>query len=512
MGSESKLSSKKISFLLISIFLTSSCALIYELLIAAICSYFLGDSITQFSLVIGIFISSMGVGSYLTRFIRHDLLYNFFCIEIILGVIGGLSIPALYVAFAYTTIFSPLAFTLTFIIGVLVGFEIPLITRELSGKIAKEKNISNVLSVDYIGGLAATLLFPFVLIPTLGLFKTSLLFGLINIAIGIFGLNLFQGLFQKKKSLFPLLISTFVFIILLTGLLLSDRLIDKWESTLYADEIVHSEQTVYQKIVVTSAGGDTRLFLNGNLQFSSQDEYRYHESLVHIPLGLAKKRNDILVLGGGDGLAVREILKYKDVEKVILVDLDKRVTEMSGENRFISSLNKGSLHNKRVEIVNDDAFRYLLESNKVFDVIIADLPDPNNVSLAKLYSREFYKLIGKRLAPSGIFNSQSTSPFYSKKAFWSIKESIKAAGLPNVYPYHLNIPSFGEWGFILASKKQIDLNRFSLDVATRYLTNEIGHLFYFEKDIDWPGEPPEVSSLDKPVVLSYYLEGWSKYK
>ncbi len=203
MDSGNKFSPKKISFLLISICLTASCALIYELLIAAISSYFIGDSITQFSLVVGIFISSMGVGSYLTRFIRRDLLYNFFCIEIMLGIIGGLSIPALYAAFAYTTLFSPLALTLTFIIGVLTGFEIPLITRELSGRITKEKNISNVLSMDYIGGLAATLLFPFVLIPNLGLFKTSLLFGLINIAVGIFGFNLFQGLFQKKNLYFP---------------------------------------------------------------------------------------------------------------------------------------------------------------------------------------------------------------------------------------------------------------------------------------------------------------------
>jgi len=196
---ESSLSSKKVLFLLISIFLTALCALIYEFLIAAISSYFLGDSITQFTLVVGIFISSMGVGTYLTRFIRHDLLYSFFAIEIMLGVIGGLSIPALYAAFAYTHLFSALAFTLTFIIGAMVGFEIPLITRELSGKIAKEKNVSNVLSMDYIGGLAATLLFPFVLIPKLGLFKTSLVFGLINIAIGIFGFHLFYGAFQKKN-------------------------------------------------------------------------------------------------------------------------------------------------------------------------------------------------------------------------------------------------------------------------------------------------------------------------
>jgi len=275
---------------------------------------------------------------------------------------------------------------------------------------------------------------------------------------------------------------------------------------------VHSEQTAYQKIVVTSAGGDTRLFLNGNLQFSSQDEYRYHESLVHLPLSLAKKRNNVLVLGGGDGMAAREILKYKDVSKVTIVDLDKRVTDMSGKSRLITDLNRGSLSNERVEIVNEDAFKYLLESRETFDVIIADLPDPNNVSLAKLYSREFYKLVGRRLSSGGIFNSQSTSPFYSKEAFWCIRESVRAAGLGNVYPYHLNVPSFGEWGFVMASKKRVDVSRFSLGVPTRYLTDEIEHLFYFEKDIGWEGEPPEVSSLDRPVVLAYYLKGWSKYR
>lgn len=510
MALGSSLPAKKTSFLLISIFLTATCALVYELLIAALCSYFLGDSITQFSLVIGIFLSSMGMGTFLTRFIRQDLLYTFFGIEILLGLIGGLSIPVLYAAFAYTTFFSPLAMTLTFLIGTLVGFEIPLLTRELSSKIAEQRNISNVLSMDYIGGLAATILFPFVLVPKLGLFKTSLIFGLLNVAIGMFGLHLFRSIL--KKSLLPFILASLLFIFLLTTLLLSDNLVGKWESSLYADEIIHSEQSPYQKIVITSGGGDTRLFLNGNIQFSSQDEYRYHEALVHIPMGLATKRANVLILGGGDGLAAREVLKYEDVQSVTIIDLDKRVTDIAETNRLISSLNEGALKNELVTIVNDDAFKYLIESERTFDIIISDLPDPNSVSLAKLYSREFYKLVGRSLSPGGIFNGQSTSPYYSKKAFWCINESVKSGGLTNIYPYHLNVPSFGEWGFVMASKEMIDIKSFSLNVATRYLSNKIEHLFYFSKDIRWEGNPPEVSSLDRPVVLGYYLKGWDKYK
>ncbi|MFQ5560765.1 MAG: spermidine synthase, partial [Nitrospinota bacterium] len=274
--------------------------------------------------------------------------------------------------------------------------------------------------------------------------------------------------------------------------------------------VVLSEQTPYQKIVMTADRGDIRLYLDGNLQFSSLDEYRYHESLIHVPMGLASFRGEVLLLGAGDGIAAREILKYKDVRDVTIVDLDKRVTDLASKNPLLRDINQESLDDSRVKIVHDDAFRFLNGPGNSYDMIFADLPDPNNLSLAKLYSREFYRLILKRLKPGGIFSGQSTSPYYSKNAFWCIKQSLEAAGLLYTYPYHVNIPSFGEWGFVMGSMLPIDLGKFKLSVETKFLTDDISHLFYFEKDIQEVSLM--VSSLDRPTVLTYYLDGWEKHK
>jgi len=240
------------------------------------------------------------------------------------------------------------------------------------------------------------------------------------------------------------------------------------------------------------------------------DEYRYHESLVHIPMNYAGHRKKVLILGGGDGLAARELLKYSDVKKIIIVDLDKKITDIARTNRLLTDLNNNSLLDPRVEVINEDAFTFLAESMKAFDLIIADLPDPNDVSLSKLYSREFYKLILRNLGPGGIFSGQSTSPYYSREAFWCIRSSMKAAGFPFTYPYHVNIPSFGEWGFIMASRDKIDINSFNLEIPTRFLTEDISSFFHFQKDLQ--ETPVQTSSLDSPAILAYYLEGWDKFK
>ncbi len=497
------------SVLIVSIFIAGLCSIVYELLISTASAYFLGDSVKQFSITIGLYMAAMGIGSYLSRLIKSNLLSKFIAIEIFLGFLGGMSVPILYFCYAYTDTYTLYMVLMILSIGTLIGLEIPLLTRIMEQYYTLKINISNVLSIDYFGALIATLLFPFILLPFLGTFKSALFFGLINMGIGFLNLWCFRDLLNVGRRRLYGFASVTVFLSLLTLFVSAPFILKQWSNTLYEDRIVFSSQSRHQKIVLTKNKDDIRLFLNGNLQFSSIDEYRYHEALIHIPFGLAEKREHILLLGGGDGLAVREMLKYPEILSITVVDLDPEIIRISTENNHLRRINRDSLQDKRVTIVNEDAFVFLQETERQFDVIIADLPDPNNISLARLYSKTFYRFMQARLTENGLFLTQATSPYFSTRAFWSIHNTIGAAGL-QATPYHLYIPSFGDWGFILASKKKIDLKDIQIDVATRYLEADLlPGLFTFSKDLRHPHAAP--STLDKPLVLTYYLKGWKDW-
>ncbi len=499
-------SRKEVSILIISIFIAGLCSIIYELLISTASSYFLGDSVKQFSITIGLYMAAMGIGSYFSRLIKTNLLSKFIAVEILLGFLGGMSVPILYFCYAYTDMYSLYMVIVILAIGVLIGLEIPLLTRIMQRYYTLKINISTVLSIDYLGALIATLLFPFILLPFLGTFKSSLFFGLINMGIGFLNLWCFRETLQLQRRRVYMMASLVVSLALLTVFLSAPFFLKQWSNSLYEDRIIFSQQTRYQKIILTKNKDDIRLFLDGNLQFSSIDEYRYHEALVHIPFGLAKKRSRVLLLGGGDGLAIREMLKYPDVEHITVVDIDPAMTQISKENRHIRHMNKDSLQNPRVKIVNADAFIFLKEGQEDYDLIIADLPDPNNTSLSRLYSQTFYQLVRARLSPHGIFLTQATSPYYAKQAFWCINTTIQSAGLKTA-PYHLYIPSFGDWGFVLAARDALDPTAVKIEVPTQYLEeNILQSLFAFSKDM--MEEETEPSTLDQPVILSYYLKGW----
>jgi spermidine synthase len=284
---------------------------------------------------------------------------------------------------------------------------------------------------------------------------------------------------------------------------------DQWSTDVYEDRVVFREQTPYQKIVMTRWQDDLRLFLDGNLQFSSLDEPRYHEPLVHVPLSQVSAPRRVLILGGGDGLAAREVLKHEAVEQVTIVDLDPRMFEIARTYPPLTRLNDRSLHSPRVRTVAQDAFVFLEETDRTYDAILADLPDPNTVSLARLYSRTFYGLARSRLAPGGVFAAQATSPYFATEAFWTIRETLAAADFPHVYPYHATVPSFGEWGFMLAAERPLSPRTATPSVDTRFLTAGIvPGLFQFPKDLR-ATEPLRPSTLDRPRVLDAYLDGWT---
>ena len=497
------------SVLVVAIFVAGLCSIVYELLIGTASSYFLGDSIRQFSITIGLFMAAMGLGSYLSRQLSDRALRQFVIVEIALAIIGGCSIPALYALFAFTELYQPAMMVLIVAIGALTGLEIPILVMMLRRQTTLKKNLSNVLSLDYLGALAATLLFPFVLLPMLGIFRSSLAVGLLNLAIALLVLRTFRDELDESARQSYVTASVVAGLGLVVMFVASPQLLKPWHNAVYEDRVVMMEETPYQKIVMTRGQDDVRLFLDGNLQFSSVDEYRYHEALVHPAMQAAPARGKVLVLGGGDGMAVREILKHGGVEQVTLVDLDPAMTDLAQRHPILKKLNEDAFADPRVTVVNADAMLFLRGSDERWDVIVGDLPDPNNTALSRLYSREFFGLIGKRLAATGVYVTQATSPMFAREAFWCIETSIRGAGF-STRPYHAYVPSFGDWGLVMAARHEIDVDALRIEVATKFLDDEtLPRLFVFERDLR--GGDVELSTLDDPKVLAYYLKGWKRW-
>ncbi len=489
-----------------SVFVVATCGLIYELVAGALASYLLGDSVTQFSTIIGCYLFAMGVGSYLSKFIKQNLVNFFVKVEILIGLFGGLSAAILFLLFDQVSSFRLVLYIIVFIIGMFVGIEIPLIMRILKDEIEFNDLVSKIFSFDYIGALFASLLFPLVLVPHLGLIRTALLFGMLNVGVAFFTLVYFQKRYNWSKSL--LVSAIFSFGVLFVAFVLGERLTDWVENMSYGDKVVYSHSTSYQKILITQAGDETKLFLNGNLQFSSRDEYRYHESLVHPALAALSNPVNVLIFGGGDGLAAREILKYPSVQKIVLVDLDRKMTEIFSKNDFLTKLNQHSLSSEKLEIVNQDAFIWIKENKLKFDFIVVDFPDPANFSLGKLYSLTFYRYLLNTLNEGGLAVIQSTSPYVARKSFWCIDQTLREAGfLTN--PYHSYVPSFGEWGYIIASKESYkkplkfppDLKFVSIDTLKSF--------FEFPSDMNYVNVAS--NKLNNQNLVKYFEDEWAVY-
>jgi spermidine synthase len=484
----------------------ATCGLVYELVAGALASYLLGDTVTQFSLVIGIYLTAMGAGAWLSKFIERGVARRFVEIEIAVAFLGGFSAPILSFAFLSPRWFHPVFYGLVFGVGTLVGVEIPLMLRLLRRSVVFKDLVAQVLTFDYLGALAASLLFPLVFVPNLGLFRTSLLFGLLNAVVAFTSIRLFRDEIGAPGGL--LAKAAIVTALLLGGFAAADRLSEMAEEQQYADEVLFAKSSPYQRVVLTRNKAGFQLFLNGHLQFSSVDEYRYHEALVHPAFAVVPDARRIAVLGGGDGLAVREVLRHPSVESVTLVDLDPMVTRLARENPLFTQLNGGSLRSPKVSVVNDDAMTWLEKGKDLFDLVFVDFPDPNSFAVGKLYTRRFYGLLKRRLAPDGAFAVQSTSPLFARKSFWIIDRTIEASGF-TTRPYHAAVPSFGEWGFVLAAPRAFDVPS-RLIPGLRYLSAEtLPALFTFGPDMArW--EAP-VNRLHDQVLVRTYESEWRKF-
>ena len=496
--------------LLLAIFSAAICAIVYELLIGSVASYFLGNSTEQFSLTIGLFLAAMGLGSWGSRYVADSrLLPRFAQLEIWLGFLGGVSVALLYTLYGYTDHFRSGMVALILALGILIGLEVPLITRLLRDCESLRSALSTVLSLDYLGALVAAMLFPYLLLPFLGSLHTALVAGLANAAIGLAVVLVFRQ-WLSVWGFRALIIQAVAVIAVLAGLAWrADVLLARWESDLYEDRIVYSEQSPYQKIVLTQRGEHWRLYLNGHLQFASVDEYRYHEALVHPAMALASDRRRVLIIGGGDGLSAKEVLKYSDVAAVDLVDLDPAVTRLAMRNIHMTRLNDNALNRPRVHIHNEDGFEFIKRDHPAYGAIIIDLPDPREESLAKLYSVEAYRLCRRLLLPGGVVVTQASSPYYSREAYWSIGASLQEAGF-SLWPYHLHVPSFGEWGFHLGGPSGWDPAAAEFAVPLRFLDGPVWRaLAVFDGDMG--PVPVEANRLDQLVLARYYRRGWSSW-
>ena len=507
---------KRVPLLFLNVIVIATCGLIYELLAGTLASYVLGDSVTQFSLIIGIYLSAMGVGSWLSGFLDKDLAKRFVEIELAVAVIGGFSAPLLFLTFAAVSYFNLILYSMVFGIGMLVGLEIPLLMRILKDELDFKQLVARVLALDYVGALVASLLFPIFLVPKLGLNRTSLLFGMLNAGVGIWGTWLLEDLIKKRDANILRIKGFIIIILLLIAFIKADTLTSLAEDNLFMDNIIYAQSSPYQRIVVTKGKTGYALFLNGNLQFNSFDEYRYHEALVHPAFaafeGAPKK---ILVLGGGDGLAVREVLKYPSVESVTLVDLDPGMTDLSKKLPALAALNNNSLDDSRVQIINADAFVWL-DNNQIepFDVAVVDFPDPNNFALGKLYTTRFYNLLKSKLKPDSAVVIQCTSPLIARNSYWSIIKTLEASGF-HVKPYQTTVPSFGIWGYALAKLQPFETpKKLPANVEMKFLNeNSFASLFDFPTDTTLPqGEEIEINRLDNQALVRYYESEWRRFE
>lgn len=494
------------TLLFLTVFVIATCGLVYELIAGTVASYLLGDSVTQFSLVIGVYLFAMGMGSLASKYLERNLLTWFVRVEILVGFVGGISSTLLYLLFGVVEGFQTVLYLLVFITGALVGIELPLLMRILKDQVEFRSLVANIFTFDYVGALLASVIFPLVLMPTIGILRTSYLFGLLNVAVGLI---LVVRLRDQVKQ--PAVLRTSALLLIggfLVAFVLADRVQSFTEGMAYAGPIIHAESTPYQRIVITREHDGTRLYLNGNLQFSTFDEYRYHEALVHPAFLHRPDAKRILVLGGGDGLAVREVLKYPQVEHVDLVDLDPGMTDLFRDSDGFSALNEGSLRSPKVTIHNADAFQWLRAGNDTYDIVLIDFPDPNNYALGKLYTTTFYNTLAQRLDARSVVVVQSTSPYVATGSYWCIHNTLRHEGY-TVLPYHVFVPSFGDWGFFLASLSPLKEQRLPAAVQRRFLDERtFAEARHFPRDMAW--RETEVNRLNNQALVRLFEAEWDR--
>jgi spermidine synthase len=488
--------------LLANVLVIATCGLIYELQAATLSSFVLGDYVTQYSLVIGLYLSALGVGAWLSRFLERGLARAFLEVELGVALLGGLSVPVLYLCSTRPGLFVPMLYGSVVVVGTLVGLELPLLMRIARDQLDFKELVARVLTFDYIGALAASVLFPLLFVPRLGLVRTSLVTGMLNALVALWGTWLLRPLLERSPL--GLRVRAVLLLVLLGATAVqADWIVQRAEEEQYDGEVLFSRTTPYQRIVVTANRLGFQLHLNAHLQFSSFDEYRYHEALAHPALLAAGRPRRVLILGGGDGLALREVLRHESVEAVTLVDIDPQMTALSHDFPRLGELNQHAYDDPRVEVVNQDALIWLERDRGEHDAVLIDFPDPHSFSLGKLYTTRFYRLLRARLTEGAAVGIQATSPLGTRRSYWCIVRTMEAAGW-HVRPYQASVPSFGGvWGFAVAKKTPFDVPQGRLPDGLRYLDEAtLRSLFVIPPDVG--AVAVKVNRLDNQHLVRYY--------
>jgi spermidine synthase len=503
--------------LLAAVAVCAACGLVYELVLLTLSVTLAGGGVTETSLIVAGFVAALGAGALLVKPLLGHAATVFVAVEILLGLVGGLSAAALYVAFSFQGMSSAVLVAATAVIGVLVGAEVPLLMTLLrSGRggdghddaTGAGRLLADLNAADYAGAVVGGLAWPFLLLPLAGQIRGAALTGMVNLVaaavVAAFLLRRWMSRRARAGAAAALLAAATA----LGVLLVQARDVETTaQQRLYRDPVVVAEQSAYQQIVLTERGEDVRLFLDGDLQFSSRDEHRYTESLVH-PV-LARDPGRVLVLGGGDGLAAREVLRHPSVREVVQVELDPAVVELARTR--LAGLNAGAFDDPRLRLVLDDAFRWLRDAPTAgFDAVVVDLPDPDTPVLARLYSTEFYGLVGRVLAPGGLLSVQAGSPFSTPTAFWRTVATVGSAGFA-VTPFHVHVPSFGDWGFALAAAGPVAPPAVLSPTAPelRFLDAEtLRAATAFPRDRR--PQALEPSTLDRPLIVDDMRRGYAR--
>ena len=492
-----------------------------EFVLSTLATYLLGYAVFQWTIVMSLMLFAMGLGSRVSKKFTRNLLDVFICVEFALSLLCASSSALAYGLAAYTSNINLVIYSIAFGIGLLIGLEIPLVTRLNEEYEELRINISAVMEKDYFGALLGGLFFAFFALPYLGLTYTPIVLGAINFLVASVLLWGFLSLVRSRA----ILVSAFFLCAAYLATLgfMAQPVVRYGEQVKYRDKVIYAHQTPYQKIVMTRWKDYYWLFLNGQEQFSTYDEERYHEPLVHPALQSTADRSHVLILGGGDGLALREVLKYPDVRTATLVDLDKGMTDLAASNPVLMDINRNSMKDARATILNEDAFSFLKENNDMYGVIIVDMPDPDTVDMMHVYSLGFYRLILKHLVRGGVMVTQATSPFFATKAFQCIIKTVQAAGF-SVLPYHNNIPTLGEWGWVLGMragdigednlKKRVLAADFS-GLETRFIDKEaMISMANFGKGVLEADklEKIQINNELNPILYRYYKAGnWGGY-
>jgi len=544
------------ALLAFSMFSTGASGLVNEYVLATITTYILGNSIEQFSIVIASMMLMMGVsGLVQSKMSDKNLIHKFMAVEVLMALLGSFAPLAIYGAYAYMEdnfLFVHYFFVLT--LGFLIGFEIPIVMRIIEqNKISLKSNLTIVYAMDYIGAFIGAIIWVKILLKQFPLTEISFIVAGFNFAIALITILYFIHKKVMPQKLVPISVAAITVIILIVGVVNNRDLSNLFEQRFYDDPIVYKKTTKYQHLVITQnkRNDDVRLYINGNTQFSSLDEERYHDFLVHPVMALSNNPKHILVLGGGDGLALREILKYKSIESVTLVDLDPGMIEIAKTNKYLKKLNHNAFEDSRINSVAPngiedvsvkgvylstdakaangkdeqewvgmvnvytlDADRFITDQleNK-WDVVIIDFPDPSSVELSKLYSKQFYLKLRRSLAPEAFIAIQSTSPYHAKEAYLSIGYTLESAGY-SILPYRQNIPSFGDWGFYLAwdhplepsaAKDKLALTK-TFKVDTGFITPELMMASFAFGKGELTSKSHCINTIMMPCLLTQYTD------